>query len=99
MNIQVIKNRYTLKSKAVLTLSADTLTPWTLRVQAGTFRRFVFMRHTREEVIKRTIREFKLLDDLVSSLTDEDWNRLLTRPETKDPWTVKDALAHITHFK
>ena len=57
------------------------------------------MRHTREEVIKRTIREFKLLDDLVSSLTDEDWNRLLTRPETKDPWTVKDALAHITHFK
>src|SRR3970040_575250 len=57
------------------------------------------MLHSREEVIKRTIREFKLLDDLVSSLTDEGWNRLLTRPETKDPWTVKDALAHITHFK
>ena len=57
------------------------------------------MRHSREEVIKRTIQEFKLLDDLVSSLTDEGWNRLLTRPETKDPWTVKDALAHITHFK
>ena len=57
------------------------------------------MRHTRQEVIERTIREFKLLDDLVSSLADEDWNRLLTRPETKDPWTVKDALAHITHFK
>jgi len=57
------------------------------------------MRHSREEVVKRTIREFKLLDDLVSNLTDEDWNRLLTRPETKDPWTVKDALAHITYFK
>jgi len=57
------------------------------------------MRHSREEVTKRTIREFKLLDDLVSNLTDEDWNRLLTRPETKDPWTVKDALAHITYFK
>jgi uncharacterized damage-inducible protein DinB len=57
------------------------------------------MRHSREEVIKRTIREFKLLDDLVSSLTNEDWDQLLTRPETKDPWTVKDALAHITHFK
>ena len=25
--------------------------------------------------------------------------RLLLRPETKDPWTVKDALAHITHWK
>ena len=57
------------------------------------------MRHTREEVIKRTIQEFERLDRLVNNLTDEDWNRLLTRPETKDPWTVKDALAHITHWK
>lgn len=57
------------------------------------------MRHTRQEVINRTIREFQLLDALVSSLSDQDWNRPLARPETKDPWTVKDALAHITHFK
>jgi len=57
------------------------------------------MRHTREEVTKRTILEFERLDHLVNNLTDEDWNRLLTRPETKDPWTVKDALAHITHWK
>jgi hypothetical protein len=57
------------------------------------------MRHTREEVIKRTIQEFERLDRLVKGLTDQDWNRLLARPETKDPWTVKDALAHITHFK
>ena len=57
------------------------------------------MRHTREEVIERTIREFELLDQLVSNLSDRDWERLLSRPETKDPWTVKDALAHITHWK
>jgi uncharacterized damage-inducible protein DinB len=57
------------------------------------------MRHSREEVLKRTIREFKRLDDLVRGLTDEEWNRLLSRPETKDPWSVKDTLAHITHFK
>jgi hypothetical protein len=57
------------------------------------------MRHTREEVIKRTIEEFERLDHLVSNLTDKDWNRLLSRPETKDHWTVKDALAHITHWK
>jgi hypothetical protein len=57
------------------------------------------MRHTREKVIKRIIQEFERLDCLVSNLTDENWNRLLTRPETKDPWTVKDALAHITHWK
>ena len=29
------------------------------------------MRHTREEVIKRTIQEFERLDHLVSNLTDE----------------------------
>jgi hypothetical protein len=57
------------------------------------------MRHTREEVIERTIQEFERLDRLVSSLTEEDWSRPLPRPETKDPWTVKDALAHITHWK
>jgi hypothetical protein len=57
------------------------------------------MRHSRDEVIARTIREFELLDHLVAGLTDQDWGRLLPRPETKDPWTVKDALAHITHWK
>lgn len=57
------------------------------------------MRHTRDEVIKRAIQEFERLDHLVNNLTDADWDRLLARPETKDPWTVKDALAHITHWK
>jgi hypothetical protein len=57
------------------------------------------MRHTRSEIINRTIREFELLDDLVSGLANQDWGRLLPRPETKDPWTVKDVLAHITHWK
>jgi len=57
------------------------------------------MRHTRSEVIQRTIREFELLDNLVGNLADQDWGRLLPRSETKDPWTVKDGLAHITHWK
>ena len=57
------------------------------------------MRHNRGEVIKRTIQEFEHLDHLVANLTNEDWERLLPRPETKDPWTVKDAVAHITHWK
>lgn len=57
------------------------------------------MLHNREEVIERTIREFELLDRLVASLVDEQWGQLLPRPETKDPWTVKDTLAHITHWK
>jgi hypothetical protein len=57
------------------------------------------MRHTRQEVTQRTIWEFEHLDRLVNNLTDKDWYTLLTRPDTKDPWTVKDALAHITHWK
>jgi hypothetical protein len=57
------------------------------------------MQHNREEVIQRTIREFELLDYLVANLTNEEWDRLVHRPESKDPWTVKDALAHITHWK
>jgi len=57
------------------------------------------LRHTRAEVIRRTIHEFKLLDRRVSKLTDEEWKRHLSRPETKDPWTIKDALVHITYRK
>lgn len=57
------------------------------------------MSHTREEVIERTIREFERLDQLVSGLSDSDWAQPLIRPESKDPWTVKDAVAHITYWK
>jgi hypothetical protein len=57
------------------------------------------MRHNRQNVIERTIHEFELLDRLVANLTSEEWDRSLQRPETKDPWTIKDALAHITYWK
>jgi hypothetical protein len=55
----------------------------------------IVRRHTGE----RTIREFELLDQLVASLSDGDWARPLIRPESKDPWTVNDALAYITYWK
>jgi hypothetical protein len=57
------------------------------------------MRHTRAEVIRRANREFKLLDGLVAGLTSAQWKTPVPRPETKDPWTVQDALAHITYWK
>ncbi len=57
------------------------------------------MRHTREEVIRRATREFRLLDRLVTRLSDDQWNLRLPRPETKDPWTIKDAVAHVTYRK
>jgi hypothetical protein len=57
------------------------------------------MKHSREEVIERTKREFMRLDQLLEGLREEDWDLLVPRPEGKDPWTVKDALAHISHWK
>jgi hypothetical protein len=57
------------------------------------------MRHNRDEVIERAIREYELLDHVVANLTAEDWERRLPRSETKEPWTVKDGLAHIIHWK
>jgi hypothetical protein len=55
--------------------------------------------HNRADVIERVIREYEILDHLVAGLAEEDWARRLSRPESKDPWTVKDALAHITYWK
>ena len=57
------------------------------------------MRHTRKEVIARTRREFAALDRLVTRLHAADWRRSVPRPPTRDPWTVKDALAHIVYWK
>jgi hypothetical protein len=57
------------------------------------------MWHTRAEVVERTIREFERLDRLLAGLTDADWARRVPRPEIKDPWTVKDAVAHVAYWK
>jgi hypothetical protein len=57
------------------------------------------MRHTRKDVIARTRREFTKLDRLLTRLRPADWNRRVPRPPTRDPWTVKDALAHIVYWK
>jgi hypothetical protein len=57
------------------------------------------MRHTRAEVIRRATREFRALDRLVAKLTPAQWKRTVPRPETRDAWTVKDTLAHITYWK
>jgi uncharacterized damage-inducible protein DinB len=57
------------------------------------------MRHTKRGVIARTRREFTILDRLVRRLRAADWKRRVPRPPTRDPWTVKDALAHIVYWK
>jgi len=57
------------------------------------------VRHTKKQVIARTRREFAELDRLVKRLRPADWARRVPRPPTRDPWTVKDALAHIVYWK
>ena len=57
------------------------------------------MRHTRAGVIAGTRKEFRELDRLVATLQPADWRRLVPRPEGRDPWTVKDSLAHILYWK
>ncbi len=57
------------------------------------------MRHKKQDVIARTRREFAILDRLVRRLRSSDWTRRVPRPPTRDPWTVKDALAHIVYWK
>jgi hypothetical protein len=57
------------------------------------------VRHTKREVLARTRREFEILDRLISRLKPADWKRRAPRPLARDPWTVKDALAHIVYWK
>src|SRR5262249_24590541 len=57
------------------------------------------MRHTRKAVIDRTRGEFRKLDRLVPRLRPTGRTRRGPRPEARDPWTVKDALAHIVYWK
>lgn len=57
------------------------------------------VRHARKDVIARTRKEFEALDRLVAKLKPSDWRRLVPRRVGKDPWTVKDSLAHIVHWK
>src|SRR5262249_56674572 len=69
--------------------------------RAGSARRVgsLRMRHTRAEVVERARREFARLDRLVRRLRPADWKRPVPRPPGRDPWTVKDALAHIVYWK
>jgi hypothetical protein len=57
------------------------------------------VRHTRNGVVDRTRREFAELDRVVALLGPADWKRRVPRPSPRDPWTVKDALAHIIYWK
>jgi hypothetical protein len=55
--------------------------------------------HTRESVLQRIVDEYDALEAAIANLGPTDWQFLPGRREGEDPWTVKDSLAHITHWK
>jgi len=57
------------------------------------------MIHTREELVERTISEFVLMDRLAERIPEAGWGLPLLWVEPRDPWTVKDAFAHVTFWK
>jgi hypothetical protein len=57
------------------------------------------MLHSREDVIERAVEEFEPLDRILGGLSDALWQQPLRRAAGEDPWTVKDAVAHITYWK
>jgi uncharacterized damage-inducible protein DinB len=57
------------------------------------------MRHTRESVLERVIDEYGALEAAIAKLHTSDRQHLLGEREGKDPWTVKDSLAHVTYWK
>jgi hypothetical protein len=57
------------------------------------------MRYTKADMLSLVQREFDELDQLVGGLRLGDWERPVPRSESFDPWSVKDALAHIVHWK
>lgn len=57
------------------------------------------VRHRKEEVLSRSLAEHAALDAVIRGLTPEQWDLLVPRAPGKDPWTVRDAVAHIVFWK
>lgn len=57
------------------------------------------VRHSRAEVEARAIREHRELDALARRLRPAEWDLLVPRRVASDPWTVKDAFAHVVFWK
>lgn len=55
--------------------------------------------HTKVATIARVRAEYRALDRLVRRMGPADFRRRVFKSETRESWTVKDALAHITAWK
>ena len=57
------------------------------------------VRHSRQALIDRAVREYEVLDGLLARLRLDDWHLPLRRRPDQDPWAVKDAVVHVTYWK
>ena len=57
------------------------------------------IQHDRASVLARARREYAALDALIGGLTAGAWTWRVPRTDSHDPWTVKDAIVHIVHWK
>ncbi|MBI3521710.1 MAG: maleylpyruvate isomerase N-terminal domain-containing protein [Chloroflexi bacterium] len=57
------------------------------------------IRHTRAATLARVRGEWRALDKVLSGLTPTDFRRPVFQSETKESWTIKDAIAHVTAWK
>jgi hypothetical protein len=57
------------------------------------------VRYAKRQLLDLVETEYMELDRLLSRMTEADWTRPVPRSETDAPWTVKDAVAHIVHWK
>lgn len=77
-----------------LEVTPTTLKVWLSRPDGG------IPRPTRRQVIEQTSRAYERLDQVLSSLPASALQRPMQfQTEYIDPWGVKDAVAHVTHYK
>lgn len=57
------------------------------------------IRRTKARVIQRVEAEYRALDRAVRSLTPNAFHRAAFERVKREPWTVKDALAHVVAWK
>ena len=57
------------------------------------------VRHDKAATIARVRAEYRALDRLVRRMVPADFRRRVFQSETRESWTAKDALAHISAWK
>ena len=79
-----------------LGVTPTTLRVWLYRAEGGVHG----PNRTREDVIAQTVDAYERLDRVLDTVPKRDLAKpMLFSADSIDPWRVKDAVAHVTHYK